>query len=181
MKTKDLLIVSLVPLAGLLIPVVGNLVSAEWNWTGSDFLVGWLLLTGTTLAYRLLMTRSAANLPYRLGATLAVASGFLLTWVTLAVAIIGADNPANALYFGVMALGVAGTGLARMQPTGLARTSFAMALATFVVPIVGWFLQPDDFSPGVVPVFVLNACFALLFTGAGLLFLRAASANGSRG
>ena len=174
MKTKDYLIVALAPLLVLLIPLVGIMVSEEWKWTWSDFVVAWCLLAGTTFFHRLLATRKVANFAYRAGAGLAVAAGFLLTWVNLAVQIIGDDNPAFVLYFIVILIGLAGVGLARFQPTGMANAAFATATATFLVPVIAVILWPTDFSPGVWQVFVLNFGFVALFAGAGLLFRHAA-------
>jgi hypothetical protein len=175
MKRKDYLIVALTPLGLLTIPLIGNLVSREWNWSGSDFLIMGLLIAVTTFIWRLLVTRPSANLSYRLGAGLAVGTGFLLVWVSLAVAVIGDDNPANALYLGSILAGLIGTGVARFQPRGMARAAFAAAAITFFVPIVAWFVDANDFSPGVAPVFLLNSIFVLMFASAGLLFCRAAN------
>jgi hypothetical protein len=174
MKTKDYLIVALAPLLVLLVPSVGVMVSEEWNWTLSDFVVAWVLLAGTTFTYRLLATRKAANFAYRAGAGLAVAAGFLLTWVNLAVQVIGHENPANNFYFGVVLIGLVGAGLARFQPAGMAMTAFATAAATLLVPVIAFFAWPTDFSPGVGQVFSLNLGFVLLFAGSGLLFRHAA-------
>jgi hypothetical protein len=175
MKTKDYLIVALVPLAVLLIPLVAMQFTTEVNWTGSDFAIMWVVLSVPTFLYRLLVTRQRASLPYRLGAGLAVVTGFLMTWVNLAVQIIGHENPANFLYFGVILIGVIGVGVARFQPAGLAKAAFATAAVTFVVPVIAFFAWPTDFSPGVPQVFMLNSGFVLLFAGAGLLFRQAAS------
>lgn len=178
MKTKDCLIVALAPLPVLLIPLGGNYLSGDWSWTGSDFVVAWLLLAGTTFAYRLLATRQAANFAYRAGAGLAVATGLLLTWVNLAVEVIGHKNPANIFYFGVILIGLVGTGLARFRPADMAMTAFAMATATFLVPVIAFLAWPADFSPGVWQVFMLNGFFVLLFAGSGLLFRHAAGQPG---
>ncbi|MFM1851770.1 MAG: hypothetical protein RIS54_1454 [Verrucomicrobiota bacterium] len=174
MKTKDFSIVALAPLVVLAVPFVGNFVSAEVNWTASDFALMWALLAAATFAWRLLATRPGANLPYQLGAALAVGTGLMLMWVTLAVAVIGHGNPANLLYPGVILLGLTGVGVTRFQPQGLARTAFVVAFATFLVPLIGLMVQPDDFSPGVMQVFTLNFGFVLMFTLAGLLFRQAA-------
>ena len=174
MKTKDFLIVALAPLPVLLIPLIGVMVSSEWKWTVSDFIVAWCLLAGTTFAYRLLATRKAANLAYRAGAGLAVAAGFFLTWINLAVQIIGDENPAFILYFLVILVGLAGVGLARFRPAGMANAAFATAAATFLVPVIAVILWPSDFSPGVPQVFALNFAFVLMFAAAGALFRRAA-------
>lgn len=170
MKRKDYLIVALTPLVLLTIPLIGDLVSKEWNWSGSDFLIMGLLIAGATFIWRLLVTRPSATLAYRLGAGLSIGTGFLLVWVSLAVAVIGDDNPANALYLGAILAGLIGTGVARFQPRGMARAAFAAATVTFFVPIIAWFVDANDFSPGVAPVFLLNAVFVIMFAGAGLLF-----------
>lgn len=174
MKRKDYLIVALTPLVLLTIPLIGNAVSAEWNWSGFDFVIMGALIATATFIWRLLVTRPSPNLCYRLGAGLGVGTGFLLVWVSLAVAIIGDENPANALYLGAILAGLIGTGVARFQPGGMARAAFATAAITFLVPIVAWFVDANDFSPGVAQVFALNAVFVLLFVGAGWLFRLAA-------
>jgi len=181
MKTKDYLVVTLAPLPVLLIPLVGIMVSEEWKWTFFDFVAAWVLLAGTTFAYKLMATRKAANFTYRAGAALAVAAGFLLTWVNLAVQIIGDENPAFVLYFAVILVGLIGVGLARFQPTGMANAAFATAAATFLVPVIAVIFWPADFSPGVWQVFALNFGFVALFAGAGLLFQRASRENPAPG
>ncbi|HEY8993473.1 MAG TPA: hypothetical protein VIM71_02210 [Lacunisphaera sp.] len=174
MQKKDCLIVALAPLPVLAIPLVGNSVSEEWNWTWHDFVFAWVVLTGTTFVYRLMATRMDSTVIYRLGAGLAVAAGFLITWLTAAVQIIGDDNPGNILYAGVILTGLTGVALARFKPAGMARAAFATAFATILVPIIAAVFWPADFSPGMVPVFLLNGFFALMFVGSGLLFRRAA-------
>jgi hypothetical protein len=174
MKTKDFLIVALFPLAVLLLPLVAMQFTHEVNWTLSDFVVMWVVLTIPTLLFRILVTRKWASLSYRLGAALALVTGFLITWVNLAVQIIGDRNPANLFYFGVVLLGLVGVGLSRFHPTGLARTAFAAAGMTLLIPVVAVLAWPSDFSPGVLPVFFGNTVIAVLFAAAGLLFRHAA-------
>lgn len=174
MKTKDYLIVALAPLVVLLIPLVGNMAVEGWNWHWNDFVFGWVVLAATTFVYRLLATRQTANLTYKLGAGLAVAAGFLITWISAAVQIIGDENPANLLYLGVILTGLIGVGLSRFKPTGMARAAFATALATFAVPVIAVICWPSDFSPGVEKVFILNGVFVAMFIVSGLLFLHAA-------
>ncbi len=175
MKTKDFLIVALVPLFVLLIPLVGNMTVEGWNWTWRDFLFAWVVFAATALIYRFIATRTVANLAYRLGAGLAVAAGFLIFWMTAAVQIIGEENPGNLLYLGVILIGLVGVGLARFQPAGMAKAAFATAISTFFVPVIAVTFWPSDFSPGVPQVFMLNGFFVLMFTLAGLLFRHAAS------
>jgi hypothetical protein len=175
MKRKDYLIVALAPLTVLLISLIAMRFTREVNWTWSDFAVMWVVLSVPTLLFRLMVTRPWAGLPYRLGAGLGVVTGFLMAWVSLAVQIIGHENPANLLYFFVILIGLIGVALARFHPAGMAKAAFVTAAATFLVPIVAYLGWPDDFSPGVPQVFLLNGCFVLMFALSGLLFRRAAN------
>lgn len=174
MKTKDYLIIALAPSALLLIPLVGNLTVEGWNWTWSDFVMAWVVFAITTAFLRFLVTRPAANFAYKAGAALAVLTGFLITWITMAVQIIGDDNPGNLLYLLTILGGFIGVGLARFQPAGLARVAFAMAAALLVIPAVSVALWPGDFNPGYPRTQILSACFAAMFTASGLLFRHAA-------
>ena len=103
----------------------------------------------------------------------------MLLWINGAVGLIGSeDNPANLMYGGVLAVGVIGAVIARLEPLGMARALFATALAQFLVPVVALIIWRTDFSPGVVPVFGLNFFFVLLFAGSALLFRHAGSKPG---
>lgn len=179
MKTKDYLIVALLPLALLLIPFTGNLTIEGWNWKWNDFLFAWVVFTVTTLVFRFLVTRPMANPAYKAGVALAALAGFLVFWITAAVQIIGDENPANLLYLGVILTGLGGVALARFKPAGMAKAAFATAAVTFVVPIVGVIVKPTDFSPGIPQVFLLNGVFVLMFVASGLLFRQAASQPGA--
>ncbi|MDI1318598.1 MAG: hypothetical protein PSW75_00185 [bacterium] len=70
MKRQDYLIVALVPLALLLLPLVGSFTVEGWDWKWHDFLFAYVAFALTTFTYRLLVTRSWSNLSYRLGAGL---------------------------------------------------------------------------------------------------------------
>lgn len=177
MKTKDHLIVALLPLALLLIPLTGQLTVDGWNWTGSDFVFAWVVFSVTTFFFRFLVTRPMANLAYKAGVALAVLAGFLVFWITAAVQIIGDENPANVLYLGVILTGLGGVALSRFQPAGMAKAAFATAAVTFVVPIVGLILNPSDFSPGIPQVFLLNGFFVVMFIASGLLLRHALPQN----
>lgn len=174
MKTKDFLIVALLPLALLLIPFVGNLTVEGWNWSWSDFVFAWVVFSITIFFYRFLVTRQVANFAYKAGAALAVLTGFLVTWISAAVQIIGHENPANLLYLGVILTGLVGTGVARFRPAAMARAAFATASVTFLVPVVAVIFWPSDFSPGIPQVFLLNGFFVLMFAASGLFFRHAA-------
>jgi hypothetical protein len=172
MQRKDFLLVALAPLPVLVIPLAGNITSpGNWKWTLSDFVVAWVMLAGAAFVYRLLAARLPAGFAYRAAAGLAVGTGLLLTWANLAVQVIGRENPGNLLYFLVILLALAGVAVSRFRPAGMANTAFATAGATLLVPVIAWIAWPADFSPGVAPVFLLNAIFA----ASGFLFRHAAN------
>jgi hypothetical protein len=174
MKKKDWLFVALAPSPVLVLAVLGNTFVAGWNWHWNDFLFAWAVIAIATSIYRLLATRTYANLAYKAGAALAVLTGFLIFWGTAAVQIIGEENPANVLYLGVLLIGLIGVGLARLRPAGLAKAAFTTAAATLAVPTIAVIFWPADFSPGVAKVFLINGVFALMFITSALLFRRAA-------
>ncbi len=172
MNMKSLLPAILLPSGLLLIPAAAMLFRVEgWAWGPGDFLAMWIFLVAAILAYKLLASKAAGNRAYRVGAGLGLATGMILIWINGAVGVIGSEeNPANALYFGVLAIGAIGTAIARLGPVGMARTLFATALAQFMVPVIALFFWRSDFSPGVPQVFGLNFIFVLLFAGSALLF-----------
>ncbi len=174
MKTKDYLIAALAPTPVLLLALFGNLCIDGWNWNPGSFVFAWVVIGGATLLYRFLATRKFASLAYRLGAGLAILAGFFTFWLTAAVQIIGEENPANPLYLLVLVLGLAGIGLARLQPRGMAIAAFATAALTMLVPAIALVFWPTDFSPGVPQVFALNGALAAMFVTAGFLFRHAA-------
>jgi hypothetical protein len=181
MKSKDLAIVALAPLGVLLIPLVAMQFTAEVKWTGIDFAVMWVVLAIPTFLFRLLMTRPWKSLMYRTGAGLGLLTGLLMTWVNMAVQIIGDRNPANALYFLAVLLGLIGIGWARLHPAGLARTAFSLAGFTFCIPLLAVLVWPGDFAPGFPKVFGFNCGFVAMFALAGGLLRKAADQTAALG
>ncbi len=171
-QSKDLSKIALIPALVLLVPLVAMQFTDEVVWGPGDFIVAWVLLAGAGLVYKL-ATRQAGHVAYRIAAGLAVATALFLVWANLAVGLIGSEgNPANLMYGGVLAVGVGGTLLARLQPQGMARALFAMAGAQFLVPLVALLVWPPEVTPA---VWGANTLFVLLFAGAALLFRHAAS------
>ena len=120
--------------AGLiLLPLVAMRFTEEVNWGLEDFVFACVLVGGVGLAYELAV-RTTRSRAYRAGAAGARAAAFLMIWINLAVGIIGSeDNPANLMYFGVLAVGLAGAAIARFRPGGMARAMAATALAQALV------------------------------------------------
>lgn len=163
----------------LLIPLIAMQFTDEVKWTLLDFAVAGILLFGSGLTYELI-ARRGSNTMYRAAVGVAVATGLLLIWLNLAVGLIGSeDNPANALYLGVLIVGLIGATLAGLAPRGMSRALFATAFAQFLVPIVAIMIWKPDFTieetPGVMGVLLLNGFFAALFVVSAILFRRSAA------
>jgi hypothetical protein len=98
-------------------------------WTPADFAVAGALIGGVGLGFELAVRRSPGR-AWRAAAGLALATAFVLVWLTLAVGILGSeDDPANLMFAGVLAVAVLGALAARFRPAGLARAMAATALA----------------------------------------------------
>ena len=89
------------------------------------------------------------NTRYRFAVGVALAAALILVWLSLGVGIIGRDgDPANLMYFGVLAVGITGALIARFRPHGMARALFATALAQTSVAVIaliaGWATRGAD-------------------------------------
>ena len=165
MRHKKLIYTLLGTTSLLLVPFLGG-----WPWTLSDYVSAGTLLASTGIAYGLL-TRKGGNTAYRFAVSLAVGAGLLLTWINLSVGIIGNEsNPANLMYFGVIAVAFIGTLITRSRPAGMARALFATSLAQLFVPVLAFLICKPLFTTGLLDVLVLNGFFAALFAGSALLF-----------
>ena len=116
---------------------------------------------------------------YRVAMSLALVTALVIVWLNAAAGLIGIedDDPANLLYVGVLAVGLIGAIIARLQPRGLARAMFATAAAQAVVGAIALRL-PNTASS--VQIVILHGVFAALLAAAGLLF-RYAARTGSTG
>ncbi|MBN2848306.1 MAG: hypothetical protein JXP72_07650 [Coriobacteriia bacterium] len=121
------------------------------------------------------MSDVAKSTPYRLALAVAIVAAFLLVWLSLGVGIIGRDgDPANMMYFGVLAVGLIGAAIARFRPRGMAFTLFAVVLAQAVVTLVALIAGLGRPWSGPAEILLLNGFFIALFGGSGWLFLRSA-------
>ncbi|MGO4211380.1 hypothetical protein AB4043_11220 [Terriglobus sp. YAF25] len=76
--------------------------------------------------------------------------------------------------FGVLVVGIVGASLARLQPRGLARTLFAMAVTLALIAA----LLPSGAPPYMARNMVIgHVILVVLFTASGLLFRRASLAG----
>ena len=115
-------------------------------------------------------SRGRRDLAYRFAVGMALAAAFLLVWMNLAVGVIGSeDNPANLMYFGVLAIGFLGAIIAELRPQGMARDVVRDGARSGV--------GPRDRADHLVrppverrEVLTLNGFFVVLFVGSALLF-----------
>jgi hypothetical protein len=115
------------------------------------------------------------NTRYRFAVGLAVAAALILVWLSLGVGIIGRDgDPANLMYFGVLAVGIVGALIARFRPRGMARALFAMALAQTTVALIALIAGLGEPWSGPLELSLLNGFFVALFVGSAWLFSRVA-------
>ena len=113
---------------------------------------------------------------YRTAMCLALAASLMLVWLSLGVGIIGQDgDPANVMYFGVLAIGIVGAFIARFQPRGMARTLVAMALAQALVTVIALGAGLGLPWRGPAEVLLLNGFFIAVFVGSAWLFRRSST------
>jgi hypothetical protein len=121
----------------ILLPLLAMQFTDEMAWGAADFVMAGALLFGAGLTYEL-MARTRANIVYRAAVGVALGAALILVWLSLGVGIIGRDgDPANLMYFGVLAVGVIGALVSRLRPLGMARALFATALAQTSVAAIG--------------------------------------------
>lgn len=119
----------------LLVPMLAMQVTEEVDYSVFDFVFAGVVLAGAAAAYEL-AAKAARSAAYRAAVGVAIAAAVFLIWVTGAVGIIGSeDNPANLMYGGVLAVGIAGAAIARLRPAGMARTLVATACAQALVAV----------------------------------------------
>jgi hypothetical protein len=163
-----------VPAVLLLLPLV-----LRFPWTVGDFLFAALAFGIVGLLLELVV-RTSDNLFHRAGAGLAIAACFLLVWVNGAVGFFGdEDNPANLVFFGVIAFVLLGAAAARFRPGGMAWVMAAAALAQIVIGIGGYALRVG--SPGFAGLYEAamgTTLFATLWLLSASLLRKAARDGG---
>lgn len=103
-------------------------------------------------------------------------ASFLLIWLSLGVGIIGQDgDPANRMYFGVLAAGVIGAIIGRFKPLGMARALCAMAFAQALVMAIALIARLGLPWSAPMEILLLNGFFIVLFTTSAWLFRRSAA------
>lgn len=151
----------------LLTPWVAMQFTTEVNWDSTDFVVFGTMLFVVCGAYDI-ATRLTGSKAYRLAVGIALLGTFLLTWINLAVGIVGnEENPLNLLFFIAPLTGIVGSMLARFRPRGMAyamvATAFVQAIVALALLVGGW-----GFT------LVLSGFFVIVWLASAHLFSKAA-------
>lgn len=146
----------------LLLPLIAMQFTDEVNWDVADFAFTGALLIGTGITFELAVGKTG-DTTYRAAVGVALVAAFILVWVSLSVGVIGKDgDPANLMYFGVLAVGITGAVIARFQPDGMARALLATALAQVLVTMIALIGRLGYPWSGPLEILALNGfCVAL--------------------
>lgn len=119
----------------LLTPLVAMRFTDEVNWTASDFAIMAVMMAIPLTILEVTM-RMSRSMMFRGAVLVALGAAFFMTWVNLAVGIIGDENnPLNQLFFIVLGVGGAGALIAGFKARGLALALAAMAVAQAAVGV----------------------------------------------
>lgn len=159
----------------LLVPLVAMQFTDQVAWDVADFVLFGALLLGSGLAIELVI-RMTPDIAYRSAVGIAIASAFLLIWVNGAVGIIGSEsNDVNALFAGVLIVGLVGALIARLRSLGMARTLLAMAFLQILIAAValsaGWGRTGSAWPWDLI---LATGFFSALWLTSAVLFQRAA-------
>ena len=162
----------------LAVPLVAMQFTDEVVWTLSDFVFAGVLLAGTGLAFEAARTK-VTDVTYRAAVGLALAAAFLLVWANGAVGIIGSEaNPANFMYAGVLAVGLAGVFVARFEARGMSRAMVAIAGAQAMVTTIAIVYDLGAPWSGPFEIAATNGFWIALWLLSAGLFRRAAEGPG---
>jgi hypothetical protein len=169
---RNSLRVALGALVVLMVPLVASRVVEGWNWSAGSFVFVYVLFFMTGMAYAVIARKMGAW-SYKAGVAVALVTGFGLGWSNM-VHVADSENPANLVYYSVLAVGAVGAWLARLEARGLARTLFAMAATLALIAVI----LPSGAPPYLARNMAIgHVVFVALFTASGLLFRHASLAG----
>lgn len=151
----------------LMLPAIAMQFDTEFDWSLFDFVAMGVMLVLVCGAFELAV-RMARSHAYVVAAGVAVVNAFLMTWINLAVGIIGNEsNPANQMFFGVLAISFIGVVMTRLDALNLARAMEVTAVAQAIVSIITVVI-------GEGYIFVLTGFFVAMWLMSAQLFRKAA-------
>lgn len=150
----------------LLLPLIAMQFTDEVKWDLADFIFAGALVAGVGASYELAV-RKTGNRAYRAGMAVALATAFALVWANAAVGLIGSeDHPANAMFHGVLGVGIAGALIARLRPLGMAWALVATAAAQVAVVVIAAVAGMGSAGP-------ITLFFVVLWLASAWLFRKA--------
>lgn len=153
----------------MLLPAVAMQFTEEMNWTAGDFMVWGVMLLSACAGFEV-AARVARSNAYLAAAGVALAGGFLVTWVNLAVGIIGNENdPANQMFFWVLAVGLIGAVVVLLRARPMVWVMTAVAVAQLAAGVYAWLA-------GLGHVFVFTGVMCAVWIASARLFHLAAKA-----
>jgi hypothetical protein len=169
---KTMLRVALGALAVLMVPLVASQVVEGWHWSAGSFVFVYVLFFATGMAYALIARKMGAW-SYKAGVGVALVAGFALGWSNM-VQVADSGHPENLVYYSVLAVGVVGALLARLQARGLARTLFVMAATLALIAVILPSGAPPDMARRMA---IGHGVYVVLFIASGLMFRHASLAQ----
>ena len=155
----------------LLIPLITMQFSDDVLWTFTDFIFAGGLILGTGCSF-ILFAQKESDLIFRVATGLALFSTLFMIWANLAVGLIGNESdPINLLYFVILAIGIAGTFIAKFKPVVMARVLFIMATGIIAITIYALISEWREVAgSSLLEVIGVNALFVVLFMISAGLF-----------
>ncbi len=169
---KTMLRVALGALAAFMVPLVASRVVEGWHWNAGGFVFVYVLFFATGMAYALIARKMGAW-SYKAGVGVALVAGFALGWSNM-VQVADSGHPENLVYHSVLAVGVVGALLARLQARGLARTLFVMAATLTLIAVILPSGAPPDMARRMA---IGHGVYVVLFIASGLMFQHASLAR----
>ncbi|HEV7694169.1 MAG TPA: hypothetical protein VGO52_25265 [Hyphomonadaceae bacterium] len=123
------------------------------------------------------------NALYVLAIGVALGAALMIVWLMGAVGILGIEgDPADRMYFGVLAVGVVGALVARFRPTEMAYAMMAMVLALggVAAAALAMGMHTAPYS-SILEIVGINGIFGVLFTTSAFLFWRSGRSQAVQG
>jgi len=150
------------------LPILVQLINGKFGWTTADFVFAAIVLFGSCSLFDL-AARKSPNFSYLAGAGAALAAGFGLVVVNGAVGLVGSEDEAHNLLFGIVILvAIAGAVIVRARPAGMARTMSAAAVTHIVISAVLLVRAAGVNAHPLAEVFGLSVFAAIWLTSASL-------------
>jgi hypothetical protein len=161
--------------AALAVPLVAMPFTQQVAWSVSDFILMGLLLGGAGLALEF-VARRTGDRAYRGAVAVALAGCLALVVINGAVGIIGSEREdANLLFGAVIAVGLIGAIVTRLQASGMRLVMTGMAVAQTSVPVIAYAAMPGVRGALVQPeVTGATVVFVIIWLVSGWLFRMAA-------